>query len=123
MAQLTTDQSSTPLWVVPIGHISFPQMRSNYSRRSALQSDYRCIIGVQPTGWTFTDNARSRPGELLSKKTKGSDVIYGCPYSEHSSFDQLQDCVRYLNPRRIIPTVNCSSAAKVQEQLALLSVS
>jgi DNA cross-link repair 1A protein len=120
MQQLTTDPASTPLWVVPIGHCNFATMRRLYSKRSTLQSDYASIIAVQPTGWTFSAKSK-QPGQLLSKRAKGSDIIYGAPYSEHSSYSELLDCVRYLNPKRIVPTVNCSTQEKVREQLALLS--
>jgi len=34
------------------------------------------------------------------------------PYSEHSSWDDLRDCVRQLRPKRLIPTVNASTPAK-----------
>ena len=31
--------------------------------------------------------------------------VYGVPYSEHSSFPELRDCVARLRPKRLVPTV------------------
>lgn len=31
--------------------------------------------------------------------------VIGVPYSEHSSFRELREAVRVLNPARIVPTV------------------
>ena len=118
MQLLTTDPAMTNFWVVPISHINFTMMRT-YGRRKVLQSEYEQIIGIRPTGWTFNSTKKSE--NLLSSTQQGPDFIYGAPYSEHSSFPELLDCVRYLNPRRIVPTVNCSTHEKVQQQLALLS--
>jgi hypothetical protein len=40
----------------------------------------------------------------------GKVTLFGVPYSEHSSFLELKSCVRWLDPKRIVPTVNCRSA-------------
>ena len=36
--------------------------------------------------------------------------VYGVPYSEHSSFPELRDCVARLRPKRVVPTVSSSAA-------------
>ena len=43
--------------------------------------------------------------------------MHGVPYSEHSSFPELVDCVATLKPRKIVTTV---SPTKSEEQIELL---
>jgi hypothetical protein len=60
------------------------------------------IVAFRPTGWTFGGGS----GMSTSKSDPSGRIrVYGVPYSEHSSFVELADCVRALNPREIIPTV------------------
>ena len=40
------------------------------------------------------------------------------PYSEHSSFDQLQSLVRELKPKRLVPTVNSESREGRERMMA-----
>ena len=58
-------------------------------------------------GWSYQKKG-------LQTRREGNVTIYGIPYSEHSSFAELRDCVKRLKPKRIIPTVNCPDAASAR---------
>ena len=65
--------------------------------------------------------AGKKANKALTGPGKADAVtIYGVPYSEHSSFDELRECVAYFDPLRIIPTVNCRSKADSERLIALL---
>lgn len=51
---------------------------------------------------------------------RNSARVYNIPYSEHSSFDELQECVRYLKPKKIIPTVNADTSQQIKSVLTSL---
>lgn len=58
-------------------------------------------------GWSYQKKG-------LQTRREGNVTIYGIPYSEHSSFAELRDCVKRLRPKRLIPTVNCPDAASAR---------
>ncbi len=62
---------------------------------------------TSPPGWSYQKKG-------LQTRREGNVTIYGIPYSEHSSFAELRDCVKRLRPKRIIPTVNCPDAASAR---------
>lgn len=85
------------------------------------------IVAIKPTGWA---QGRQTGDLSLIKPTESENVkIYGLPYrlvcqktlflttklrfmgnlaysSEHSSFDELRRFVKFIKPKRVIPTVN-----------------
>ena len=42
------------------------------------------------------------------------------PYSEHSSFTELQEFVTWMRPRRVIPSVSNDGGRKMRQMLQLL---
>jgi DNA cross-link repair 1A protein len=111
---LTTNKEMSDLWVVPMGHLNFKKMPEYFAIANSkpfANSHYDKIVGYRPTGWSL-----SRSG-IISSRTSGRVAIHSVPYSEHSSFPELVDCIACLKPAKIIPTV---SAAKSNEQVKLL---
>jgi DNA cross-link repair 1A protein len=51
------------------------------------------------------------------KNEKDTIQIYDVPYSEHSSFTELRECVALWKPTWIIPTVNVTANDTIQKLL------
>lgn len=64
------------------------------------------VVVLRPTGWTY------RRTGALQRREDGCVTTIGIPYSEHSSYEELQDCVKTLRPKKLVPTVNAGDAAK-----------
>lgn len=90
-------------------HVSFmgQGLQPEALEQRRLKGDYAKIVAFRPTGWSFQKKG-------LQTRREGNVTIYGIPYSEHSSFSELRDCVKRLRPKRIIPTVNCPDAASAR---------
>eukprot|EP00549_Striatella_unipunctata_P003640 CAMPEP_0118694582 /NCGR_PEP_ID=MMETSP0800-20121206/12617_1 /TAXON_ID=210618 ORGANISM="Striatella unipunctata, Strain CCMP2910" /NCGR_SAMPLE_ID=MMETSP0800 /ASSEMBLY_ACC=CAM_ASM_000638 /LENGTH=109 /DNA_ID=CAMNT_0006593091 /DNA_START=33 /DNA_END=362 /DNA_ORIENTATION=- len=81
---------------------------------------YTRVVGFRPTGWSHTSNNNSSSGKdnLVSSRGKGNDMcVYSVPYSEHSSFPELVDCIACLKPKKIIPTVNVRNSEEQVNKL------
>jgi DNA cross-link repair 1A protein len=97
-----------------MGHLRFDRMRALLKSSNGR---YTAVVGFRPTGWVATS---STAGGTAAGRTlrAGPLQLYELPYSEHSSFAELQACVRQLKPRLIVPTVG--SAADTRAQVAML---
>lgn len=100
---LVSKESAAQIHVVFMGQGLQPEALEQ--RR--LKGDYAKIVAFRPTGWSYQKKG-------LQTRREGNVTIYGIPYSEHSSFAELRDCVKRLRPKRIIPTVNCPDAASAR---------
>ncbi|KAI8554493.1 hypothetical protein RHMOL_Rhmol05G0103900 [Rhododendron molle] len=61
---------------------------------------YSKVIGFVPTGWTYEVKHKK-----FGVRTKDEFEIHLVPYSEHSNYGELREYVRFLKPKRVIPTV------------------
>jgi len=124
---LTTNKNESDVWIVPLSHINFkklPEFLNEANKRRGggkvfrnSAKDYSHVVGFRPTGWSFNGKVSEQNGSIISSRTTGNCTVHGAPYSEHSNFTELVDCLECLKPRKIIPTVNVS---KSEEQVDLL---
>lgn len=83
---------------------TWPYFRPNFVRMKEVMAEkggsYSKVVGFVPTGWTY-EVKRSR----FAVKSKGSLQIHLVPYSEHSNYEELREYVKFLKPKRVVPTV------------------
>lgn len=97
---LTTDKDATNIQVVPMN-----QLKKNllYKTLNNCSATYTKILAIKPTGWAFKNGLQND----ISFDSKV--ILMELPYSEHSSFDELENFVKTIKPEKIIPTVNVGS--------------
>ncbi|KAL9229372.1 hypothetical protein vseg_004845 [Gypsophila vaccaria] len=109
---LCSDGKDTPLHVLPISSLRHETLK-NYLK--TYQDQFTSVLAFRPTGWTFSESIGNQL-DLIKPNSKGNIQVYGVPYSEHSSFTELQEFVQFLKPKKIIATVNISNAASREKQ-------
>ncbi|CAH0473796.1 unnamed protein product [Peronospora belbahrii] len=116
MQLLTTEPSATNLHVVRMQDLKMDNLIILLAKH---RQHVRQIVAFRPTGWTFSSK---NPREISTCCTdpSGKIFVYGIPYSEHSSFAELCDFVKVVNPHAIIPTVNCSNKRSATKQVNAL---
>ncbi|XP_073684168.1 DNA cross-link repair 1A protein [Garra rufa] len=101
--RITTDWQAAQVHVLPMMQLNFKNLQTHLNKFSRK---YDQLVAFKPTGWTFNQSVRV---EDIQPQTQGNISIYGIPYSEHSSFLELKRFVQWLQPKKIIPTVNVGS--------------
>ncbi|XP_068641660.1 DNA ligase 6 isoform X2 [Aristolochia californica] len=100
----TEDASSSCIHVIGWNLLgeSWPYFRPNFVKMKeiVLERGYSKAVGFVPSGWTY--DAKK---DGFAVKTKGLLEIHLVPYSEHSSYLELKDYVRFLRPKSVVPTV------------------
>uniref|UniRef100_A0A3Q1KBH8 DNA cross-link repair 1A protein n=1 Tax=Anabas testudineus TaxID=64144 RepID=A0A3Q1KBH8_ANATE len=111
--RITTDWKAARVHVLPMMQLTFKKLQDHLARYSG---QYDQLVAFKPTGWTFSQQVESV--DDIQPEIRGNISIYGIPYSEHSSFLELKRFVQWLQPLKIIPTVNNGSwdSRKVMEK-------
>eukprot|EP01102_Stenamoeba_stenopodia_P023087 TRINITY_DN9835_c0_g1_i1.p1 TRINITY_DN9835_c0_g1~~TRINITY_DN9835_c0_g1_i1.p1 ORF type:complete len:736 (-),score=195.15 TRINITY_DN9835_c0_g1_i1:8-2215(-) len=107
LSLFTTNAAITQFHAVPMFDISYKKLQT---LKACVQQKYKTIVGFQPTGWA----------QQTSKPMGRGVKVYSVPYSEHSSFNELQEFVDWIKPLKITPTVNCTSQKHVKEMITNL---
>lgn len=139
-ALLTTDDREASLHVVPLWMISQQHMvkllkhyRGRFSTGEsscawlggACNMDWYFttpplplppVVGFKPTGWTH-DKSAGQTRARGRKQQRGTVITYQVPYSEHSSFSEPREFVRWFQPLRIVPSVNSDSHGPKERSL------
>lgn len=111
---VSKDPQLVRIVVVSMGELQYN--RVNELQKYAIDDDTK-LYCFRPSGWSFTKNTNV---QSLKPSVYGNVSIYGVPYSEHSSFSELEEFVQFLRPKRLIPTVNCDDEQNVRKMIGLL---
>ncbi|XP_068222950.1 DNA cross-link repair 1 protein-like [Palaemon carinicauda] len=112
--RLTSDKFSARVHVIKMNEIN-PKVLSDYV--NSMSPKYNEVVAIRPTGWEHSGNNETS----FSPKRFGGVYIYGIPYSEHSSYNELERFVKFSRPKKIVPTVNVgnpTSRKKMEENFS-----
>ncbi|XP_047481361.1 DNA cross-link repair 1A protein-like isoform X3 [Penaeus chinensis] len=101
-SRLTSEKLCARVHVLPMSDL---QPRKLMAYVETLKPRYSVVVAIRPTGWEHSSD-QGQGLENLGSKQCGNVYIYGIPYSEHSSFNELKRFVQFIQPKKIIPTVN-----------------
>ena len=116
MAMLTNDDGATNVHIVPMACVSFARMKGILSH---YRGRFDTCVGFAPSGWAFGRAAAAVWGS--ARRRQGALVRYDVPYSEHSSFQELRDCVAFLRPAAVCPSVNNDMGERCAHMVDLLT--
>jgi DNA cross-link repair 1A protein len=133
MSIFVSDRDKARLHVTGLGKSGFNGLKALEAK---LGNRHDVYVGIAPTGWTWCKfdswtvnlfllmdvlsaaripkkTAESKP---YSVRAHGSVIAYGVPYSEHSSYSELINCVAHFRPVSITPTVH--NGGRTREAIA-----
>ncbi|XP_022139623.1 DNA cross-link repair 1A protein-like isoform X2 [Momordica charantia] len=116
MQWFTVNEWESHIHVVPLWTLaSFKRLKhvsNQYANRFSL------VVAFSPTGWALSKGKKKSPGRRWQQ---GTIIRYEVPYSEHSSFSELEDFVKLVSPANIIPSVNNHGPDSARAMISLLS--
>lgn len=116
MRWFTLNELESHIHVVPMWSIAsfkrLKQLSYQYAERFSL------IVAFTPTGWTFGKGKKSAGAGR--RWQQGTIIRYEVPYSEHCSFEELKEFVKFISPVNIIPSVNNEGEVSTKGMTTLL---
>ncbi|KAK9273026.1 hypothetical protein L1049_017833 [Liquidambar formosana] len=115
MQWFTLNEWESHIHVVPMWTLASFKRLKHISNQYA--SRFNLIVAFSPTGWTFGKGKKKSPGRRWQQ---GTLIRYEVPYSEHCSFTELREFVKFLSPVNIIPSVNNDGLESANNMVSLL---
>ncbi|XP_066914790.1 uncharacterized protein [Clytia hemisphaerica] len=100
--RLTLDYDEANVHVLAMNKLSIKLLHEHLVEHQQTRKWQR-ILAFKPTGWTFSGKLTSL--DKIEPIIRPDVTIYGVPYSEHSSFEELKSFVSALKPKKILATV------------------
>lgn len=137
-SKLTDDGWNCNVHIVGMGDLSQANLEAEWA---VLRKKFTQLVAIVPSGWNFRPpnppRSGSRPSQPTTapthappftlkeleqcRKMVGKIHILRVPYSEHSSFVDLQRFCTTVPSRKVIPTVNTGNARKRAQMYFWLS--
>ncbi|XP_028059645.1 uncharacterized protein LOC114263338 isoform X1 [Camellia sinensis] len=114
MQWFTLNERESHIHVVPMWTLASIKRLKCISNQYAHQ--YSLIVAFTPSGWTFGKGKKSSG----RRWQQGTIVRYEVPYSEHCSFTELKEFVKFIYPENIIPSVNNDGPESANAMISLL---
>ncbi|KAJ3076799.1 DNA break repair nuclease [Podochytrium sp. JEL0797] len=112
-ALLTSNPLEAIVHIVKMGHLNKEELEKKLTSFSR-------VMAIRPTGWTYRQAKDGTPSAEFSiqsiNPTRLAHNIHviPIPYSEHSSFTELEAFVKAIKVEQVIPTVNVGRHEEMQ---------
>jgi len=99
------DKEECQVWISPLGSLGHDALKHFLD---STKGKFAAVVAFRPTGWAWSPKAMARgsAGCRVWAENDGQTRVYSVPYSEHSSYLELQALGEALRPKKLIPTVN-----------------
>lgn len=108
----TDDPSASDVHIIPMGLAGkmWPFFQPDYKAcleyaQKQTHTKYERVVAFIPSGWADASNWNKKNACKTIVREDVTISVRLVAYSEHSTFDELQQMVDFLQPRQVIPTV------------------
>ncbi|XP_039285077.1 DNA cross-link repair protein SNM1-like isoform X2 [Nilaparvata lugens] len=106
--RVTSEASLAQVHVVSMAHLEIHKLK-DYLR--PFMKVFSRVVAFRPTGWCHNSGSSSSGSSSFKRLEYENVVLYEVPYSEHSSYTELQRFVQFTKPDSIVPTVNVNESS------------
>ncbi|CAE7765455.1 dclre1 [Symbiodinium pilosum] len=111
------DKEGCCVWMSALGGLAHDVLKHYLD---STKGQFESVVAFSPTGWAWSPKAMAKgsAGCRAWIENDGRTRVYSVPYSEHSSFTELQAFVNSIKPGRLIPTVNSETREGKERMMA-----